>query len=107
MTNEEIRKRFEFDLKMGRFKVSPDSVHLGLLTSKNQDACNRLFKLLTDIGKTQIGPGFEEEFDGVYIFSSFKNRFQLLKYNEKILAEGKAIFNEIPDYIKEYKINDE
>jgi len=106
MTNEEIRKRFQFDLEVGVFKKIEFETYFLI---KRKDLC--FIDFLIDIGYFFT---FLPSADALINQSIRETNEVCMVLNEATkeinptLWRFKEYFNDVPDYIKEYKIkNDE
>jgi len=101
MTNEEIRKRFKFDLEIGMFKKDYPFESITFHGYYKETA--KLIKLLIDSGyEGIIANNLENKHNGELY------RTQIDVSNKKILAIYWTLtenYNLLPDYIKEYEIN--
>jgi len=96
MTNEEIRKRFEFDSKFS-FKTYPNFAFFKIDTKT--PITNRFLAVLHDNGYTGKGTVNNTHLYLVIDFRDKKFLGIVSVDNENVL-----IYNQIPDYIREYKI---
>jgi len=116
MTNEEIERKFEFELSIGLFKHSiryPDEILF-----KRGSRTYKLLKLLTNIGfvsdedslltlcKESYIKELLESRNGVYLEISMKDRIVDIDTNWNYLnpITQTTDFNEIPRYVKDYQI---
>jgi len=108
MTNEQIEKKFKFDMNMRRF-ITDDA---GMFFFKTRDTLKykNLFILLTNIGfrdgSDEAIKHFPNEYSTSYIwFSNEYNSYTTGHISVRTEAAFKY-FNEIPDYLLEYtKLN--
>jgi len=118
MTNEEIKKRFLFDIEMGYFKT--DSNWHQLYFNYSPILYDKFLALLKEIGyniqnltsfnKDVCKEIFTSEIHDVYFtVDPPKKLCSIFAANKAfigIFRDKSKIFNDIPDYVKEYKIND-
>jgi len=93
MSNEEILKRFQFDLDIGIFKALNNS----LVHFKSKD----IRKLAIVLSKLNYNGGYPIYKDGGIIVNIDSKKFFILKEPSEC-----SIFNEIPEYINLYKVED-
>jgi len=110
MTNEQIEKKFEFNLNFSSFKRVYDDVIL--FKSNHKDTIFKLLRVLTLInfklysgaivtGRTQ------KKNDLTYIFMICPSqKFYAINCNREFLSVYKYFAYEIPDYIKEYDMDE-
>jgi len=108
MTNEEIRKRFKFDIEMGVFEINKSI--LCYTFNDSTESCLKLRKLLLDIGMKELERFRKHKDDEIctvlfYVINpessddSWNNTFDTFQYRDDVYRN-----NKIPDYVKEYVI---
>jgi len=96
MTNEEIEKRFLFDLQIDRFGNNSDNIIFVIEDYINYDTINKkLVKLLKNI--EDIDPSIKSKFKGKCIELRFLRKSMFTNSDDRQ-------WNFLPDYIKEYKL---
>jgi len=104
MTNEEIRKRFEFDMNIGLFLLDSSN----FITEKTLFKCSWNRKLATKFLEMLSDSGYSlSRYYKDSIITLYDNPVialdQISKIHSIIEDFDGTILNEIPDYIKEYK----
>jgi len=99
LTNEEIIKRFEFDLKIGRFK-HPDSLNKGYAFKASKcEISNAIFRTILE------AIGYELHFDEPNLYGGFKSTIIYVNMDKKTYSVYDTFtsnvleLNEIPYYI--------
>ena len=115
MTNEQIEKRFLFDLETGLFKMDRLTKYLRFIGEYNE--IKKLVKILESYS-------YEQDFitvastihwsSGICVFkpekysaltiTNYRKYYYVFSENKNVLEEHYKKNNEIPEYIKEYKV---
>jgi len=118
MTNEEIEKRFKFDLNMGVFKSKPFVKYGNILYFSSNNLqyydYNRLICLLESLNferywTSDLYNALFDKWKDKCVIKVFldKNQYHIVKYSERrSIYDNKDYFNEIPNYINSYKVEE-
>jgi len=117
MTNEEIEKRFLFDLEMGRFKCINFN-NRGDIFFNRSIFSFKLLTLLKNIGYTidedscdinidYLKKSLESRETYISVYKKYDNIYDVFEWGyieDDIKKNNPEYFNKIPDYVKDYKL---
>jgi len=111
MTNEEIEKRFKFDLEMELFKTDPSYedkvISFKDFNSYSPNNVNNLISILRNMSYETLELNeYSHSFTKNLLMINTKFKIYMIRYSrdpQLNYLEKEGLINQIPDYIKEYK----
>jgi len=115
MTNRDIERKFMFDLEMGVFNKDSSKV----INFKTNEDSPKLLKILDNLGRSDNEPDRVFMYKDPYIKGLMENKayitidmndssYAVRKFDNAYLSEFPGLCSrmiDIPEYVKEYKLN--